>query len=124
MKKTVTAILLGILLVGTFGAAIVSAVASNDTKEKAVVSTVASDDAKAKGDLGQMHNLCGKYMNSGSMHNLCGKYMNSGTMHTGSMHNWCNKYMNSGTFNSNNSNVSVGQTYADSGNNQGGFSCH
>ncbi|AKB18248.1 MULTISPECIES: hypothetical protein [unclassified Methanosarcina] len=31
MKKTITAILLGILLIGTFGAAVVSAVASDDT---------------------------------------------------------------------------------------------
>ncbi|RPJ64586.1 MAG: hypothetical protein EHM20_18230, partial [Alphaproteobacteria bacterium] len=93
MKKTVTAILLGILLVGTLGAAIVSAVASNDTK--AVVSSVASDDAKVNDDLGQMHSLCGKYMNSG-------------IMHTGSMHNLCGKYINSGTLNSNNSNENVG----------------
>ena len=58
-------------------------------------------------------------MHTGSMHNLCGKYMNSDTMHI-----LCGKYMNSGTLNSNNSNENVGQTYADSGNNQGSFSCH
>ena len=53
MKKMITAILLGILLVGTFGAAVVSAIASDDTK--VVVSSVASDDAKVNDDLGQMH---------------------------------------------------------------------
>ena len=111
MKKTVTAILLGLLLVGALGAAVVTAVASNDTKEKAIVTAVASDNAKAKDDLGQMHNLCGKYMNSG-------------TINDGSMHNMCGKYMNSGTLNSNNLNKSVVQTYTGSGNNEGGISCH
>ncbi len=100
MKKTITAILLGILLIGTLGAVVVSAVASNDTK--------------TKDDLGQMHNICGRYMNSGTMHNMCGRYMNSGTMHSESMmdesmHNMCGRYMSSDTLKSNTSNLSVGQ---------------
>jgi hypothetical protein len=122
MKKTVTAILVGILLIGTLRIIAVSAVASNDTK--ATGSTVASNDIKENDNLGQMHNLCGKYMNSGTMHtgsihNLCGKYMGSGTMH-----NLCGKYMNYGTLNTNNSNESIEQKYTSSSNNQGGFSCH
>jgi hypothetical protein len=117
MKKTVTAILVGILLIGTLRIIAVSAVASNDTK--ATGSTVASNDIKENDNLGQMHNLCGKYMNSGTMHSLCGKYMGSGTMHS-----LCGKYMNSGTLNTNNSNESVEQKFTNSSNNQGGFSCH
>lgn len=48
MKKTITTVLLGLLLIGTLGAAVVSA--------------VASDDAKANDSFGQVHQWCGKYM--------------------------------------------------------------
>ncbi|MGA9187485.1 MAG: hypothetical protein WB014_02710 [Methanosarcina sp.] len=62
MKKMIITFLLGILLIGTFGAAVVSA--------------VASDNAKANYDFGSMQKLCARYMNSGndegsfSCHNL------------------------------------------------------
>lgn len=97
MKKTITAVLLGILLIGTLGAAVVSA--------------VASDDAKANGSFGQMHQWCSKYMSSG----------NFDSNENGSMHRFCGEYMNSGSLKSNGS---AGQIYTDSSNNQSGFSCH
>lgn len=97
MRKTITAVLLGILLIGTLGAAVVSA--------------VASDDAKANNGFGQMHQWCGKYMSSSNF------YSNE----NGSMHRWCGEYMNSGNFKLNGS---TGQTNTNSGNNQRGFSCH
>jgi len=53
MKKTITTVLLGLLLIGTLGAAVVSA--------------VASDNAKANDSFGQVHQWCGEYMNSGSL---------------------------------------------------------
>ena len=95
MKKVITAVLLGILLIGTFGAAVVSAIASDDAKDS----------------FGQMHQLCDKYMNSG----------NCNSKEDGSMNMRCGGYMNSGSVKSN---ESAGQTDIDSGNNQNGFSCH
>jgi hypothetical protein len=97
MKKTITTVLLGILLIGTLGAAVVSA--------------VASDDAKANNSFGQMHQWCGKYMDSS----------NFNSNENGSMHRWCGEYMNSGSLKLNGS---AGQTNIDSVNNQNGFSCH
>ena len=106
MRKNILAVLLGILLIGTLGAAVVSAVASNDTKEN--VSTTALDNTKAKDSFGQMHALCGKYMSSG---NLDSKELES-------MHKSCGEYMNSNGF------KGSGMMSTSSGNNNGGFSCH
>jgi|GEM_PF-3239699 len=97
MKKTIITVLLGILLIGTFGAAVVSA--------------VASDDESTNDSFGQINQLCEKYMNSD----------NCNSNEDGSMYMGCGEYMNSGSFESNESSA---QTYTDSGNNQKGFSCH
>ena len=51
MKKSITAILLGLLLLGTFGAAVVSA--------------VASDDARVNYGSGYMHRWAARYTGSG-----------------------------------------------------------
>jgi len=52
MKKTIIAVLLGILLTGVFGAAVVSA--------------VASDDAGTNYGFGSMHRWAARYMDSGN----------------------------------------------------------
>lgn len=100
MRKNIIAALLGILLIGTLGAAVVSAATSDNG--------TTNDSNGQKDSFGQMHTLCGKYMSSGnldsneieSMHKACGEYMNSGNFKGSGM-------MNTG-----------------SGNNEGGFSCH
>lgn len=103
MRKIIAA-LLGILLIGTLGAAVVSAVASEDAN----VSTTVSDNTKAEDSFGQMHNLCGKYMTSGNLD----------SNEIDSMHKSCGEYMNSGNF------KGSGMMNTGSGNNAGGFSCH
>lgn len=83
MKNKIIAALLGILLIGTLGAAVVSAAISDDV--------TANDSTGQNGSFGQMHAWCGKYMNSenfdpdefGSMHGSCGNYMNSGNVESG-----------------------------------------
>lgn len=82
-----------------------------DTLGAAVVSAVASDDAKADDSFGQMHQWRGKYMGSS----------NFNSNENGSMHRFCDEYMNSGSLKLNGI---AGQTNIDSGNNQNVFSCH
>lgn len=105
MKNKMIAALLGLLLIGTLGAAVVSAATSDNA--------TANDNTEQKDNFGQMHTLCGKYMSSGnldsneieSMHKACGKYMNSDNFKGSGM-------MGSGMMNTG------------SGNNADGFSCH
>ena len=58
MKKTIVAILLGVLLIGTFGAAVVSAVASNNAG-------VNNAGANYGNGFGLMNRLGARYTNSG-----------------------------------------------------------
>ena len=69
MKKTIIAILLGILLIGAFGAAVVSA--------------VASDDAGANYGFGLMNRWAARYTDSGcveAIYSYCPYYNSSETV--------------------------------------------
>lgn len=95
MKNKIIAALLGVLLIGTLGAAVVSAATSGDEK---VNNSTGQDNI-----FGQMSAWCGKYMNSENFgSNACGFAQGSG-----------GNAMNSGCGN-----------FISSGNADGGFACH